>query len=42
MEEVDGLGPGKAVVVCDYMMKLLLHKFRESQTGLVRKERGIS
>ena len=29
MEEVDGLKPGKAVVVCDYMMKLLLHKFRE-------------
>ena len=27
MEEVDRLKPGKAVVVWDYMMKLLLHKF---------------
>lgn len=25
------LEPGKAIVVCDYMMKLLLHKFREPQ-----------
>ena len=41
MEEVDGLKPGKAVVVCDYMMKLLLHKFREPQRDWFGKK-GVS
>ena len=31
MEEVEWIKACKAVVVCDYMMKLLLHKFREPQ-----------
>ena len=41
MEEVNGLRPGKAVVVCDYMMKLLLHKFREPQRDWFGKK-GVS
>lgn len=41
MKEVDSLKPGKALVVCDYMMKLLLHKFREPQRDWYGKN-GVS
>ena len=41
MKEVDELKAGKAVVVCDYMMKLLLHKFREPQKDWFGKK-GVS
>ena len=41
MKEVDSSKPGKALVVCDYMMKLLLHKFREPQRDWYGKN-GVS
>ena len=41
MHEIDRLETGKAVVVCDYMMKLLLEKFREPQRDWFGKK-GVS
>lgn len=41
MNEIDRLETGKAVVVCDYMMKLLLEKFREPQRDWFGKK-GVS
>ena len=41
IKEVDELKAGKAVVVCDYVMKLLLHKFREPQKDWFGKK-GVS
>ena len=40
-KDVDTLKPGKAIVVCDYMMKLLLEKFREPQRDWYGKK-GVS
>ena len=37
--KVDSLKPGKALVMCDYMMKLRLHKFREPQRHWYGKKR---
>lgn len=31
MKEIEHLQPGDTIAVCDYMMKLLLQKFREPQ-----------
>ena len=31
LKDVDTLKPRKAIVVCDYVMKLLLENFREPQ-----------
>ena len=41
LEEIEHLQPGKAVAVCDYMMKLLLQKFREPQRDWYAKK-GVS
>ena len=41
MHEIEELKPGKALVVCDYMMKLLLQKFREPQGDWYAKK-GVS
>ena len=41
MNEIDRLETGEAVVVCDYMMKLLLEKFREPQRDWFGKK-GVS
>jgi hypothetical protein len=41
MHEIEELEPGKTLVVCDCMMKLLLQKFREPQRDWYAKK-GVS
>lgn len=41
MKDIEELKPGHAIVVCDYMMKLLLEKFREPQRDWYGKK-GVS
>ena len=41
MREIEELKPGRTLAVCDYMMKLLLQKFREPQRDWYAKK-GVS
>ena len=41
MKEIELLQPGETIVVSDYMMKLLLQKFREPQRDWYAKK-GVS